>query len=93
LTSVKVFTVFWGGAWEQQPVRDTVGQINQFFETILSSELMDQLTEYNVPGQQIGHGTWIGSATVDAGPFGGRLGHPDPVLPATADHCRNPSRC
>jgi hypothetical protein len=64
LTSVKVFTVFWGGAWEQQPVRDTVGQINQFFETILSSELMDQLTEYNVPGQQIGHGTWIGSATV-----------------------------
>jgi hypothetical protein len=64
LTAVKVFTVFWGAAWEQQPVAATVGEINQFFDAILTSELMDQLTEYNVPGQQIGHGSRIGSATV-----------------------------
>jgi hypothetical protein len=64
LTSVKVFTVFWGAAWEQQPLADTVGEINRFFDTILTSELIDQLTEYDVPGQQIGHGSRIGGATV-----------------------------
>ena len=64
LTSVKVFTVFWGAAWQQPPVADTVGQINRFFDAILVSELMDQLTEYSVPGQRIGHGSRIGSATI-----------------------------
>ena len=64
LTSVKVFTVFWGSAWQQAPAGDTVGEINQFFDAILTSELMDQLTEYSVSGQQIGHGSRIGTATV-----------------------------
>jgi hypothetical protein len=41
-----------------------VPRTNQFFDFILSSELMDQLAEYSVPGQQIGHGTRTGSVTV-----------------------------
>jgi hypothetical protein len=64
LTSVKVFTVFWGAQWSQQPLSDTVGKINDFFDAILTSELIDQLAEYSVSGQQIGHGSRIGTATV-----------------------------
>jgi hypothetical protein len=64
LTSVKVFTVFWGAAWEQQPVAGTLDQINRFFDTILTSELIDQLAEYSVPGQQIGNGSRIGTTTI-----------------------------
>ena len=68
LTAVKVFTVFWGSQWTQQPLSATAGKINDFFDTILTSQLLDQLAEYNVPGQQIGHGTRIGTATVTTPP-------------------------
>jgi len=55
LTNVEVFTVFWGSAWNgaQAPV---MKKINGFFDAILTSPLIDQLSEYNVPGKKIGHG-------------------------------------
>jgi hypothetical protein len=40
--------------------------VNQFFDFILSSTLLDQLAEYSVPGQTIGHGQHIGTATLPA---------------------------
>jgi hypothetical protein len=36
------------------------------FDFILSSALLDQLTEYSVPGQTIGHGQRIGTVTLPA---------------------------
>jgi hypothetical protein len=64
LDSVKVFTIFWGQAWQTTPNSTLANQINQFFEFVVSSALVDQLAEYNVPGQTIGHGSFIGTATI-----------------------------
>jgi hypothetical protein len=64
LTAVQVFTVFWGSAWQQAPNSDLLKRINQFFDFILTSQLIDQLGEYGVPGQAIGHGSRIGTTSV-----------------------------
>src|SRR5713226_10743316 len=64
LTTAQVFTIFWGSAWQQAPQSDFVQRINQFFDFILASALLDQLAEYSVPGKQIGHGTRIGTTTL-----------------------------
>jgi hypothetical protein len=66
LTSVEVFTIFWGSDWEQKPQSDLLQQINQFFDFILTSQLMDQLDEYSVAGKKIGHGALIGTLTLTA---------------------------
>ena len=64
LTSVDVFTVFWGKAW-QEPANDILpGEVNSFFDFILTSSLIDQLAEYSVPGKSIGHGKRIGTTTL-----------------------------
>jgi hypothetical protein len=64
LTAVEVFTVFWGSAWQQAPLSDLVNQLNQFFDFILTSSLIDQLAEYNVPAYTIGHGQRVGTTTI-----------------------------
>jgi hypothetical protein len=64
LTAVEVFTIFWGQAWHQGPPGALVAQINQFFDFILTSPLIDQLAEYSVPGKQIGHGKRTGTLTI-----------------------------
>ncbi len=64
LSAVEVFTVFWGTAWQQSPLSDTIQSVNNFFDFILTSSLMDQLAEYSTPGQTIGHGNRIGTTTM-----------------------------
>lgn len=64
LTAVQVFTVFWGSAWQQAANSDLSNQMNQYFDFILTSQLMDQLGEYSVPGQTIGHGSRSGTTVV-----------------------------
>ncbi len=64
LTSVQVFTIFWGTAWQQAPNSSTLPSINSFFDAILTSSLIDQLAEYSTPTLQIGHGTHIGTITL-----------------------------
>lgn len=64
LTAVQVFTVFWGSAWQQPPNSDLLKQINEFFDYILTSQLLDQLGEYSVPGQDIVHGSRIGTTVL-----------------------------
>jgi hypothetical protein len=64
MTSVEVFTIFWGGSWKQEPSAGILAQLNQFFDFVLTSSLMDQLSEYSVPGQSIGHGNRTGSVTL-----------------------------
>ena len=64
LTAVEVFTIFWGAAWQRSPQSTLGAQINQFFDYILTSALMDQLSEYSVPGKEIGHGKRTGTITI-----------------------------
>ncbi len=66
LSSAQVFTLFWGQAWQQPDQAALAQNLNQFFDYALTSPLLDQLAEYSVPGQAIGHGSRIGSATVTA---------------------------
>src|SRR5690348_18245274 len=56
ITAAEVFVIFWGSAWQHSPQSGQIPQINQFFDFVLTSALMDQMAEYSVPGQTIGHG-------------------------------------
>jgi hypothetical protein len=38
--------------------------MNDFFDFVLTSKLIDQLAEYNVPGKDIGHGSRSGTMTL-----------------------------
>jgi len=72
LTAVRVSVVFWGASWSTSasaaPLRS---QIDAFFGYVLTSALIDQLAEYNVPGQSIGHGVYLGSTVrTDNAPVG-----------------------
>jgi hypothetical protein len=64
LTSVQVFTIFWGAAWNDAPQNAMLPKVNEFFDFILSSQLLDQLAEYSVPNQAISHGVLIGTITL-----------------------------
>ena len=64
LTSVQVFTVFWGSAWQQSPLSALIPELNGFFDAILTSALIDQLAEYSTSQYQIGHGTRVGTVTL-----------------------------
>lgn len=60
MPAVEVFVIFWGTAW-QGPQAALVQELNQFFDFILTSQLLDQLGEYSVPGMSIGQGSRTGS--------------------------------
>jgi hypothetical protein len=63
IAAPQVFTLFWGADW--QATRSALAsQINQFFDFVLTSALIDQLAEYNVPAYRIGHGHRAGSITI-----------------------------
>jgi len=64
LSAVKVFTIYWGDAWNQKSQADLVSKLNAFFGFILTSPLIDQLTEYNVPNSSIHHGSFVGTITL-----------------------------
>src|SRR5437879_1923127 len=61
LTAVEVFTIFWGSAWQHGSPSTMASQTNQFFDFMLTSALIDQLSEYSVAGKKIGHGRRIGT--------------------------------
>ena len=63
LTSVEVFTVFWGSAWTAAQSQ-LATQLNAFFDAVLTSSLIDQLGEYSTGTAKIGHGKRIGTATI-----------------------------
>jgi len=68
LTAVEVTTIFWGAWWKQTPQSSLVGQLNTFFDDILVSSLIDQLSEYSAPSFKIGHGKRVATVTADAAP-------------------------
>jgi hypothetical protein len=72
ITNVELFTVFWGSLWGLTPSStDLINRLNQFFTDIVVSPLIDQLAEYDVSGQSIGHGSLIGTKVIsDNAPVG-----------------------
>jgi hypothetical protein len=66
LTSVEVFTIFWGKDWQVAANAQISQQMNAFFDYILTSPLLDQLAEYSVPGKSIGHGKRTGTVNLTA---------------------------
>ena len=58
IKNVEIFTIFWGAGWQQAPASSLIAQINGFFDYIVTSPLIDQLAEYNVPGQSMGTAAW-----------------------------------
>jgi hypothetical protein len=64
LSTVEIFTVFWGAPWAATPLNAMAHNLNGFFQFIVTSPLIDQLAEYNVPSFPIKHGSFKGSATV-----------------------------
>jgi hypothetical protein len=68
IEGTKVFSVFWGRSWANNAdTKDLALAMDKFFSEILVSPLINQLSEYNVPGQAIGHGSFIGSKVITAG--------------------------
>lgn len=64
ITEAQVFTIFWGSVWEQSAEKSLAGELNNFFDYILTSTLIDQLAEYSVGNYKIGHGKRIGTVTL-----------------------------
>lgn len=64
LTNVRVFTVFWGKTWSDENGDAFKEKINSFFKTVLGTELVPQLSEYNVSGKVIGSGTFVGTKVI-----------------------------
>jgi hypothetical protein len=71
MTSVEVFTLFWGAAWNSVLQSAMMPELNNFFDFILTSSLIDQLAEYDVATYKIGHGKRTGT-TVLASPTLGK---------------------
>jgi len=63
LTNVEVFTILWGTLWQDATNSPFIAQINSFFDFILAGTLVDQLSEYSVPGKSIGRGVLLGTFT------------------------------
>src|ERR1700688_1194401 len=57
MAAVEVFTVFWGAAWNSAPQNAMMQEVNQFFDFILTSPLIDQLGENDVENNKITHGS------------------------------------
>jgi hypothetical protein len=68
LTAVEVFIFFWGDAWTSEPRATLMGQLNDFFEFVVTSPLIDQLAEYNVQDYAIGHGMRTGAIALATAP-------------------------
>ena len=66
LSSVEIFTVFWGKAWTT-PAQKTMAQnLNKFFKYIVTSPLIVQMSEYSVPAFPINNGSFLGTTTITA---------------------------
>src|SRR4051794_14291055 len=64
ISAVEVFTIFWGPKWKAAPQSAMIGELNGFFDFVLTSALVDQLTEYSVPKYPMKHGKRSGTTTI-----------------------------
>lgn len=56
LQSVQAIPIYWGSAWGSGPNATLASQLDSFFDFIVTSELIDMLGEYSLPGKPIQHG-------------------------------------
>jgi hypothetical protein len=70
IASAEVFVVFWGAAWQSAPINALVPAIDGFFDYVLTSPLIDQLSEYSVPAYAIKHGKRTGATVLTSHPLG-----------------------
>ena len=68
IVNAEVVALYWGAAWDNDPLATLRGRVDAFFDFVLTSELIDQLGEYSVPGATIGHGRRIASSVLDTAP-------------------------
>jgi hypothetical protein len=61
LANVAVTTIFYGAQWNTDPYR---AQLDAFFDFIVTSSLIDQLSEYSTNGFTIGHGSHVASVII-----------------------------
>ena len=64
ISAVEVFTIFWGAKWKTAPQSAMIGELNQFFDFVLTSALIDELAEYDVAKFPIKHGKRSGTTTL-----------------------------
>jgi hypothetical protein len=64
IAAVEVFTIFWGSGWQQAAQSALLTRVNEFFDFILTSSLIDQLAEYSVSAYAIAHGRRTGTITI-----------------------------
>jgi len=61
LTAVEVFSLFWGAAWQDGTLMQS---LNAFLQFVVTSPYIDQLGEYSTAQQKIGHGRYAGTLVV-----------------------------
>jgi hypothetical protein len=61
---VEVESVFWGSWWQGGGGAALSARLDQFFDYVLTSPLVDQLAEYGAGGSTIGYGQRVGTITV-----------------------------
>jgi hypothetical protein len=65
LTSVEIFTVFWGEQWKNNDRLQLLpDKLNEFFKFIVDSKLIDQMGEFSVVDKEIGHGKFVGTIKI-----------------------------
>jgi hypothetical protein len=72
--SVQVVPVFWGAYWASAGGMGLIGQLEGFFDFILTSSVIDLLAEYSTPTIHIGHGNRQPSVRVTSSEPGTNVG-------------------
>jgi hypothetical protein len=75
LANAEVVALYWGAQWREDPLAALQPRVDDFLDFVLTSELIDQLGEYSVPGTAIGHGRRVSSSVLD----------PVPTAPSISD--------
>ena len=68
IAAVEVFVIFWGDAWNAEPQAKLMPQLDDFFDYVVTSPLIDQLSEYDVREYRIGPGKRGGTILLTTAP-------------------------
>ena len=74
LPAVEVVPIYWGAAWSDGAQASLATELDQFFDFILQSPLMDMLSEYSTPAARIQHGRRRASVQLSDSEPGCQLG-------------------
>jgi len=64
LPAVEVVPIYWGADWSSDDQAALATRLDQFFDFILKSPMMDMLSEYSTPAARIQHGRRVASASI-----------------------------